>query len=218
MARALRRLLLVLAILIVAGIGGFVHFATSIELTEPFPTTKADGIVILTGGDDRIAAGLALMQQGYGRRLLISGVNRNNRTIQSLVGPSMRSAWLMRNTRCCVDLGYQAQNTTGNAREARDWANKWGFRRIIVVTSDFHMPRSLTEFQVALPNVEVIAHPVASHYGRVKSWWHHRSTALLLANEFAKFLIVKARVGIGRVVGSWGYKVAGTASGGPEPI
>ena len=46
---------------------------------------------------------------------------------------------------CCLDIGYLAQDTIGNAEETRAWAQAWGFRRIVVVTSNYHMPRSLLE-------------------------------------------------------------------------
>ncbi|MEO9786621.1 MAG: YdcF family protein [Aurantimonas coralicida] len=123
--------------------GGFVRFAEEVSLlAKPAPIGAADGIVVLTGGALRIDQAIDLLKEGRGRRLLISGVN-----------PGTSAATLARMTdtdrdlfACCVDLDYAALNTVGNAEIARNWAREQGFRDLILVTSDYHMPRSLREF------------------------------------------------------------------------
>ena len=92
-------------------------------------------------------------------------------------------------------------NTIGNADEAREWTARWGFRSIMVVTSDFHMARSLTEFSRAMPGVKLIAHPVPSRYVR-HPWWSSRVLAQSLAGEYVKFLASTVRLGASRMVGA----------------
>lgn len=179
---------------------GFAGFAMALRWPwhddAAFDMSKADGIVVLTGGDERITTGLDLMADGRGRRLLISGVNRANKSPQELsrrIGEALPA--------CCIDLGYQAMNTIGNADEASTWAKRWGFRSIMVVTSDFHMARSLVEFSRAMPGVRLIAHPVPSRFGR-HPWWSSRVLAQTLAGEYVKFLASSARLGAVRMIGA----------------
>ncbi|MBY0421162.1 MAG: YdcF family protein, partial [Parvularculaceae bacterium] len=108
---------------------------------------KADGIVVYTGGGARIAAGMELMERGAAERLLISGVNPGtSRAALIEMMPSARPLF-----ECCVDLGREAQTTEGNAAEVRDWALKNGFETLILVTSEYHMPRALVETRARLP-------------------------------------------------------------------
>ncbi len=198
MAKVSRIIGMSTCVLVLALTIGFAVFATALrgELqADATPdASTADGIVVLTGGDERITTGLELMADGRGRRLLISGVNRANRNPQELsrrIGEALPA--------CCIDLGYQAMNTIGNADEARHWAMRWGFRSIMVVTSDFHMARSLVEFSRAMPDIKLIAHPVPSRFGR-QPWWSSRALAQTLAREYMKLLASSARLGASRVI------------------
>lgn len=175
---------------------GFYVFASSIRSHVVGSLPLADAVVVLTGGEDRIAAGVNLIAGGHGSRLLISGVHKLNSTARELgrrLGgdPSIYE--------CCVDLGHGALDTIGNAHEAKEWAGRWGFRRLIVVTSAYHMPRSLVEFAHAMPGVSVYAYPVASRHFRVEEWWHHYPTARLLAGEYVKYLAAATRLSFCRL-------------------
>ena len=197
MAKVLRVLSAALGVLGCVLALGLVAFAGLVHATWPVDVPSADGIVVLTGGDERIAAGLEQLAEGRGRRLLISGVNPSNKSTEDL------SRWLGEALpACCIDLGYRAQNTIGNADEARDWARTWGYRSLLVVTSDFHMARSMTEFRRAMPGIKLIAHPVASRYAQPQ-WWASRSSAQKLAAEYMKFLASKVRLGASRMVGAF---------------
>ena len=123
--------------------GGFVRYTEEVDrLAHPATVPPADGIVVLTGGALRIDRALDLLKQGRGERLLISGVNPGTsaETLARMTGTD-RSLF-----DCCVDLDYAAQNTVGNAEVAGRWARAQRFHDLILVTSDYHMPRSLREF------------------------------------------------------------------------
>ena len=164
------------------------------------PPRGADGIVVLTGGEDRIALGVELFSRGLGQRMLISGVDPRNRTPDELSRRVRGPAALFH---CCIDLGHEAVNTSGNAEEARVWAQTWGFRSLLVVTSSFHMPRSLAEFSRTMPDVELIAHPVPPRYGFGETWWLNRSAVRQLVGEYAKLIAATARLGLSRVLVAW---------------
>ncbi len=72
---------------------------------------------------------------------------------------------------CCVDLDHSAVNTVGNAAETRRWAQGPRFRSLIVVTSNYHMPRTMAELGRQLPDVALIPFPVVSDKLRAEPWW-----------------------------------------------
>jgi uncharacterized SAM-binding protein YcdF (DUF218 family) len=121
-----------------AGFAVFIYSVMGYEVTAP---VAGDAVVVLTGGDSRVKDGLSLFNSGIGRRLLISGVHRST-TRLDLQRLSDAPQPLLFN--CCVDIGYGAQDTIGNATEAREWTEVWGFRRLVVVTSNYHMPPDRT--------------------------------------------------------------------------
>ena len=174
---------------------GFLLFAASATRYVREPVTQADGIVVLTGGDQRVAEAIRLLSDGRARRLLISGVNRH--TTRADLRRQAGLAPLLFD--CCVDVGYEAMDTVGNAGETRTWAGTWHFSRLIVVTSSYHMPRSLLEFSRAMPGAELVPHPVVSRNFVTREWWLHPGTARLLAHEYVKFLPSAARLAFSRI-------------------
>jgi uncharacterized SAM-binding protein YcdF (DUF218 family) len=170
-------------------VGGFFVFVYSIERTEQRPEFRADGIVALTGGSERIGEAIDLLAQGYARRLLISGVNeRTSRGEIARLNPGQRRLF-----ECCVDLDYRARNTIGNAIETRRWAQRNRFRSLIVVTSNYHMPRTIVELDHALPDVQKVPFAVIPSTLNLDQWWRDSATARVLLSEYAKLLIVRVR-------------------------
>lgn len=181
---------------------GFLTFADGIRRLAPAQHAWADAIVVLTGDEDRIATGMKLMMEGRGRRLLISGVHPATKVPSELKrrikGRDGEHTALVR---CCVDIGHEALNTGGNADETRQWAREHGFGSLILVTSSYHVPRSLVEFERALPAVRLVAHPVPSSRAlHLDAWWRHWPTARLLAGEYVKYLGSRARLALSRAL------------------
>lgn len=177
---------------VVVFIGGFLLFATGIPRTETPPPHSADGIVALTGGASRITDAMELLAGNHGKRLLISGVN-----------PATKPGELIRLTpeyeklfACCIDLGHQALNTSGNALEIAQWSRALGFRSLIVVTSGWHMPRALVELRREMPGTDLIPYSVVTERMREEPWWTNAQTARLLMLEYLKYLAALARVRI----------------------
>jgi uncharacterized SAM-binding protein YcdF (DUF218 family) len=179
-----------LAVLFVAAAVGFVGFLSQLRGAEIKPSQTADGIVVLTGGSSRVSDAMELLAGGYGKRLLISGVHPTNdvsdisRSLpdnQSLLG-------------CCVDLDRSAVNTRSNAAETRRWARERGFKSLIVVTSNYHMPRAIAEMSHAMPDVELIPFAVVGDKWREEPWWTSGATVRLLLSEYVKYVAVEVRV------------------------
>ncbi len=136
---------------------GFIVFSEKTErLQPPNPLPKADAIIVLTGGEKRIEAGLKLLQKRLGSRLLISGVNITT-NLQRLRHNTHITSQLFT---CCVDIGHKAINTKGNAEESADWIKKHRYQTVYIVTHDYHMWRSLRELKYLMPDVNFIAYPV----------------------------------------------------------
>lgn len=173
----------------VALVCGFFWFVASVEHYEAHPLTGADGIVVLTGGSQRIPDAIDLLAKGYGTRLLISGVNeKTSRAEIARLNPGQRRLF-----DCCVDLDYRARNTIGNAIETRRWMMDQGFRSLIVVTSNYHMPRTLLELDHALPAVRKVPYAVVPSSVAVADWWSDATSVRLLGTEYLKFLAVWVR-------------------------
>lgn len=170
------------------GFLGFLGFVYHLDRFEQPPETRADGIVAMTGGAQRIGDAIDLLAKGYAKRLLISGVNENTSRDQiARLNPGQRRLF-----DCCVDLDYRARNTIGNAIETRRWAEANGFSTVIVVTSNYHMPRTLVELDHALPNLQKIPYPVAATLDP-HEWWHNPSVTRVIFTEYLKFLAVWVR-------------------------
>lgn len=172
-------------------LGGFFIFANSLALTEPHLELKAEGVVALTGGADRVVDAADFLARGQAKRLLITGVNRATRSsVLARILPISNELF-----KCCVDLGYQAVDTAGNAAETKLWAETYHLTQsLIVVTSNYHMPRALLELSAALPHMTLYPFPVVSDHTDVSLWWRDKRIARLVGGEYVKFLGALIRI------------------------
>jgi uncharacterized SAM-binding protein YcdF (DUF218 family) len=171
-------------------IAGFLSFVDAVPKVERTEVDRADAIVALTGGAERLADAVALLDRGSAGRLLISGVNPGI-SEDELVRKVPRYA---RFAECCVDLDRRAANTLGNALETRRWVRDNGFRSVIVVTSGYHMPRALMELGRELPDVTLIPYPVVTARLREGAWWRDPDAARVMVSEYLKFVAAAAKL------------------------
>ncbi|OUS12167.1 hypothetical protein A9Q97_06540 [Rhodospirillales bacterium 47_12_T64] len=168
---------------------GFFWFATNLPDDVTNDGQIADAIVVLTGGSDRINTGLDLLSQGQGKKLFISGVYKGVE-VQELLQLSQRAP---KNLECCVKLGYQADDTRGNAQESKTWVDEQDYSSLRLVTASYHMPRSLLEFRHAMPNITIYPHPVFPEHVKQKDWWLWPGSMTLILSEYVKFLLAQVR-------------------------
>ncbi len=169
---------------------GFFRFTDEVAaILPPADLDTVDAIVVLTGGYQRIDQAVDLLETGVGKRLLISGVN-----------PATSGAALKRLTgandalfACCVDIGYEALDTIGNANETARWIREKGYHRVLLVTNNYHMPRSLLELGDASPNVTFVAYPVSNSDLRDEAWLSDPEAMRILVTEYVKYSVARLR-------------------------
>ena len=184
--------------LVLAWTIGFFGFVATVQKWEepsspPAASESADTIIVLTGGRERVETGLDLLKNGYGKKLLISGVHPGL-TLDHLLANAGVSADMRA---CCITLGHAASSTFGNAEETRAWLAQEGYHSLRLVTANYHMPRSLIIFRAALPEATILPYPVAPDKVRLDGWWEHPGTLRLLVMEYDTYLWALLRVGAG---------------------
>jgi uncharacterized SAM-binding protein YcdF (DUF218 family) len=160
-----------------AGLSGFVHETEA--LSPPATLQKEDAIVVLTGGSNRLDAGFDLLEKGFGKKLFISGVYKGLEVKQLL------KLWKdepQSHLDCCVVLGFEADNTVGNAVETIDWLKKEGYHSIYLVTANYHLKRALLEFSSLAPDLNIVPFPVVPGPA---------TTKFLIPREYFKYLMAR---------------------------
>ena len=165
---------LVLALIWLAGLGAF---AARVQRSTPAaPPDPADGVVALTGANsnERIAAAVDQLT-----RQQLRAASGSARRIYD----------------CCVDLGFTAVDTIGNARETAEWARSMRFRKLTIVTSDYHMPRAMLELRAVLraPDFQLQTLAVPTQSLKARRWWRSSVSARLMVVEYCKYLVILTR-------------------------
>ena len=182
--------------LVGAWLFGFLNFVGDIEaLGDPAlqPSfEQTDALVVLTGGSERLATGINLLESGAAKKLFISGVHKKLSLEEILRGQPVPASLRA----CCIVLGYRANSTIGNAEETRDWMRAEHFTSLRLVTAKYHIPRSLLLFRAAMPEITILSHPVSPDKIRLDEWWLHPRTIELLAQEYTKYLLSLVRIAL----------------------
>lgn len=196
--RPLRLLMRTAAALAALWLAGLFWYAGEIARARPeaesfsdVPT--ADAVVVLTGTPDRLGVGFELLAASRAQRMFISGVYRGV-DVQQILRALRRSPDEAENA---VVLGYGADDTIGNAQETAVWMAKEGLTSLILVTSNFHMPRALMEFHAAMPEVTIVPHATAVASFKIDDWWRWPGTIRLIASEWSKYIAARARLALG---------------------
>lgn len=208
MFRRFQPVSIVLFVIVLAFLVGFVVFGEKVtSMQPPVIEEPADAIIVLTGGQSRIQAAIDLLKDKRGKRLLISGVH-----------PSTGEKALQRATHadqslfdCCVDLDRSALNTIGNATESERWIRAHNYHRVILVTNNYHIPRSTLEMSYRMKDVVFIPYPVVNGERREHSWVAEGDTLRVLLIEYVKYLGAAVRVGTTEILGT---QSGGAQSGG----
>lgn len=145
--------------------------------------SKTDVIVVLTGGEKRLKAGVDLLRQNMAPRLYVSGVNPKieKPDLLKLAGSPPEDIAAR------IEIDIRAANTRGNAKESALWFNSRNLRSLRLVTGNYHMRRSLLQFGRALPRARIIPHAVVPQGLEPQRWWTNLIGIRTVAEEFVKY-------------------------------
>lgn len=175
--------------------GGFVQFMSQIPTHEPKNKPVAEGVVVLTGAGGRIQKAVWLVSTTGAEKLLISGVNVSTKTSEIKELKNISPNFID----CCIALDYVAKNTIDNAHETHLWAKKHDIKTLLLVTSNYHMPRSLREMKMASPETKFIPYPVIDKKVQLENWWEYPGTRKLLIREYFKYILSITRFGLVKI-------------------
>ncbi len=166
-------------------LGGFVIFQQYIRKHQFDEITKTDAIVVLTGGTNRIFEAARLYNAGLSSMLFISGVGED----VGIKALEKQNHVRITYKRDHIYLGKEAKNTLQNAIEVSEMIRRHNLKSIRLVTSYYHMPRSVEEILKKNPDIVILEHPVYSK-NVSKRWWKRPKSFFLIASEYHKFIVV----------------------------
>ena len=188
-----RRLRLASLAIVLGGLvftGGFGFFADYVSsMATPRNPGSADAIIVVTGGKARLEAAVGLLKSGKGARLLISGVHpaADLDDLRVVTGGDRKLF------NCCVDIDYAALDTEGNALESAKWLKDHAYRSAIVVTNNYHMPRTLLEMKRIVGSTTFVPYPVVNTRLDGGNWLTSSEVLRVLFTEYTKYLAALAR-------------------------
>lgn len=181
---------------------GLLWFQHTVHAYADPAVTKADtydAIVVLTGGSDRLRVGLELLAQKRAPIMMISGV-ASGVTIRDILSMNDVASVSGRVEPRAIHLGYEAENTTGNALEVAHWAAENNVRKIVLVTSNYHMPRSLAECEFVMPHTQFVPYAVLPEKVKTEDWLSYEGTRELIVEQYNKYLGVLVRIVVQKVM------------------
>ena len=189
-------------ILVVVGVGGLwiiglILFTRLIPSSPQDMTSLTDGIVVFTGGETRLKVAFSLFEQKKGKYLLISGVNPRSTLAEKVREMPFHSR---------ITLGYDALDTLGNAEETAAWARAHHIETLRLITSNYHMPRSLFELRHLIPDIQILPHAVVGKSFLKTKWWLDSFTLRLVVQEYNKFLFALVRPPLADFHEFWKFK------------
>lgn len=184
-----KRLYIMLASLLFAAalwLAGLHSFTRDMQLSEPGDVDQADAIVVLTGGSNRLKTGFELLEQHRGQKLFISGVYHGV-DVRELMNQSKSQSH--DDLDCCVVLGFDADDTLGNARETVAWMQQENYKSIILVTANYHVKRALIAFDLyGGDRITIKPYAVAPDGLDMANWWRNPTYRSLVLREYSKYL------------------------------
>ena len=183
----IKKIKYLLLIIILFWATGFYWFSTLIPETSNKNTSTVDAIIVLTGGGLRLEKGFELLAQKQAKKMFISGVEEGI-TLNNLFNNKEYREFNGKFSNEEITLGYKAHSTVGNAIEATNWIKQQNINSIILVTGNYHIPRSLHEFKKLNPTLTIISEPVFPKKFENNRWWLHYDSLRLVVSEYNKYL------------------------------
>ena len=176
---------------------GLNSFKERILTLQKDPINLSSKVVILTGGTNRIKEGFEVIYKLDKKsisnlKVLVSGTGKgfSKLSLQEKLNPNFD----LRLIECCVELDDVSQDTYSNAVETSKWVSKNNIEEILLITSNYHIPRSILEFQNKMPNLKILYYPITPKQHQINKWLTSFETFSLIFIEYCKYIIANVRI------------------------
>ena len=173
------------------------NFKNNILSFTKYHYKESPNIVILTGGTNRIKDGLKIIEDfkkanKNDYKILVSGTGTGftKNSLRVKLGPSFSPKLIQ----CCIDLDSLSKNTFSNARETFKWTKKNNIKEFILITSNYHMPRAILEFNNIMPNLKIHTYAITPKKHDIKNWLKSYQTFGLVFTEYCKYILANIRI------------------------
>ena len=177
-------------------------FKEKILTLQKHPINLSPKIVILTGGTNRIKEGFEVVNKLDKKsitnlKVLVSGTGKgfSKLSLQEKLNSNFESKLI----ECCVELDGVSQNTYSNAIETSKWVSMNNIEEILLITSNYHIPRAILEFQNKMPNLKILFYPIKPKQHQINKWLKSFETFSLVSIEYSKYIIANIRIKIFRI-------------------
>lgn len=178
------------------------NFKDNILSFEKHHNKESSNIVILTGGTNRIKDGLKIIE-GFRKenknnyKILVSGTGTGftKNSLKKKLGPNFNPKLIQ----CCIDLDSVSKNTFTNASETFKWAKKNDIKEFILITSNYHMPRAILEFENIMPNLKIYTYTITPDRHEIENWLSSYQTFGLVFTEYCKYIVANLRIKFFRI-------------------
>ena len=178
----MRKLALYISSLIILFlIYGFVIFLKKIQYNQVNFNYQTDGIAVLTGGKGRINLGLELFNKNKNLRLIISGVDKKV-SDKSIIPNDLKN-------KSSITIDKESESTYQNAKIINKWTSKYKLQNVTIITSYYHMPRSMMLMQSLTPTINFYAYPVEKKISNKISFRENILYYFFLTEEYIKYLV-----------------------------
>ena len=178
----MRKLALYISSLIILFlIYSLIVFLKKIHYNQVSFNYKTDGIAVLTGGKGRINLGLELFNKNKNLKLIISGVDKKV-SEASIIPNSFKNKY-------SITIDKESESTYQNAKIINKWTSKYKLQNVTIITSYYHMPRSMMLIQLLTPNINFYAYPVEKKISNKSSLRENSLYYFFLTEEYIKYLV-----------------------------
>ena len=160
---------------------GLIIFFNKIQYDQVNFNYQTDGLAVLTGGKGRIGLGLELFNKHNNLRLIISGVDKKVAD-KSIIPNDLKN-------KSSITIDKDSKSTYQNAQIINKWASKYKLQNISIITSYYHMPRSLILIQSLSPSINFYAYPVKKKTSSKISFRNNILYYFFLTEEYIKYLV-----------------------------
>lgn len=166
--------------------------ALTLPMTHSSALVPTDAVIVTTGGQARISAGLTLMQDGYAKHMLVTGVGVG--ITKSILADSLGLSDPQKEQLiCCVDLDFTATDTIENAKATASWMRQHNYTSLRLVTANYHLARARLEFAHAMPKIKIEHFAVSPPDLQPQNWFYDWTITRLLVRESGKYIAAHLR-------------------------